>query len=189
MFKIDGFRNSFNTAFLHSRMQKLVGVFISCILISSLHAQSSFPSGSWRAELIREDGKTIPFIFEAKDSAGKHAWFIRNAAERLWVDSIVVKGDSVWVQMPFFDSYIRARLVNGNKLQGQWIKRLELTEAVMPFAAEFDARQRFAAPSITPAHNISGRWSVDFVSADQKDTTHSVGEFQQKGNLVTGTFL
>src|SRR5688500_3484098 len=56
MFKIDGFRNSFNTAFLHSRMQKLVGVFISCILISSLHAQSSFPSGSWRAELIREDG-------------------------------------------------------------------------------------------------------------------------------------
>ena len=169
-------------------MQKFVLAFFSCMLTGSLLSQS-FPTGSWRAELIREDGKTIPFIFEAKDSAGKNAWFIRNAGERLWVDSILVKGDSVWVQMPFFDSYIRARLVSGNKLQGQWIKRLELTEAVMPFSAVHNVRQRFAAPSTAAAHNISGRWSVDFVSSDQKDTTHSVGEFLQKGNLVTGTFL
>ncbi|MDO9374056.1 MAG: TlpA disulfide reductase family protein [Ferruginibacter sp.] len=169
-------------------MRKFFLVLFISLFVVSLQAQPAFPKGTWRAELIREDGKTIPFIIEAKDSAGKAAWFVRNAGERLWVDNVTVKGDSVLVQMPFFDSYIRAIVTGGNKLVGEWVRRLESTESAIPFRAELNAGPRFKAAAPLSKTSISGRWEVKFVDG-KKDTTHSVGEFQQSGNKVTGTFL
>jgi thiol-disulfide isomerase/thioredoxin len=164
-------------------------VLLSTFSAALLHAQGTFPGGSWQASLTREDGQVIPFVFEARDSAGKSVWLVENAEERLLVDSIIVFKDSVLVQMPFFDSYIRARLGQGNQLTGEWVKRLEKSEAAMPFSAVRGPGERFPTGTPTPGLNISGRWAVDFVNTSTHDTTRSVGEFIQNGNKVTGTFL
>src|SRR5687767_4320449 len=131
-------------------------VLLSTFSMSWLHAQGTFPTGSWQASLTREDGQVIPFVFQARDSAGKTVWFVENAEERLLVDSIIVFKDSVLVQMPFFDSYIRARLSQGKHLAGEWVKRLEKSEAAMPFSAVRGPVERFAAGTPTPGINISG---------------------------------
>jgi peroxiredoxin len=90
--------------------------------------------------------------------------------------------------MPLFDSEIRAAY-NGNNLSGNWIKHLATSDVFMPFNAEPDASWRFFKADNKSAYNVNGRWSAVFVSEDGKDTTITVGEFNQKGSHVTGTFL
>ncbi len=144
-------------------------------------------NGIWRATLHRPDGQQIVFNFIAGDSGGKKVLYVINAEERLLVDSIVFKKDSVFIQMPFFESSFRARLTPGGNLRGLWTKRSGATEQILPFEAVYNQRQRFAAPA-RPRYNVSGRWAVHFTKKDNK-VVAAVGEFSQKGSRLTGTFL
>jgi len=140
--------------------------------------------GKWAAQLHREDGNNIAFTFDWKTETGKPVWYIKNALENIRVENIEVSGDSIIVQMPVFESQFRFSLKE-NTITGFWIKSGALKTTVLAFSATKD-KNRFSSNNIAQT-NISGRWAVKFV---EKDSTElSVGEFMQKGNLVTGTFL
>lgn len=144
-------------------------------------------NGVWKAELERADGRHIVFNFETKDSAGRKVLYVINGEERLLVDSIAVLKDSVFIHMPFFDSHFRARLDEGGNLQGVWIKRSGDKQQSMPFKARYNQKQRFAAAA-KPRRNVTGRWAVQFTGINGK-TRDAVGEFEQQGSRLTGTFL
>jgi peroxiredoxin len=144
-------------------------------------------NGVWKAELQRTDGRHIVFNFETKDSAGKKVLYVINGEERLLVDSIAVLNDSVLIHMPFFDSHFRARLDEGGNLEGVWIKRSGDKQQSMPFKARYNQKQRFASAA-KPKYTISGRWAVQFTGSNGK-TRAAVGEFEQRGGRLTGTFL
>jgi thiol-disulfide isomerase/thioredoxin len=161
------------------------------LLLQTLSAQqiSSFQNGNWRAILERKDGNQIVFNFETRDSAGKKILYIRNASERLLVDDIVTKGDSVFINLPFFESRLQAAIINKNELRGVWLKRQTDKYQEMPFSAFFDQSFRFKSPGGTLVSNISGRWAVSFTTAGQALKDSAVGEFVQNGNYLSGTFL
>lgn len=142
--------------------------------------------GIWRGEIIRGDGNTIPFNFETRETAGKKVIYIINGSERLLVDNIRRQGDSLFIEMPFFDSHFSLRILNEQKLEGVWIKNYGTRQVAIPFIANFNISERYPL-SKASAFNISGRWSVHFRSAT--DSTEAVGEFKQSGSRVTGTFL
>lgn len=144
-------------------------------------------NGFWRVSLQRQDGHEIVFNFEAKDSAGRKILYIINANERLLVDSVIITGDSVFIQMPFFESGFVAKLDKEGILEGHWITRLADKEQKMPFRAVYNQRQRF--PTSVPAQfDISGRWSVTFTRQNGKPL-QALGEFKQKGTQLSGTFI
>lgn len=62
---------------------------------------NKLPIGIWRGEIRRTDGNTIPFNFQTRVSAGKIVMYVINGSERLLVDKIHQKGDSVFIDMPF----------------------------------------------------------------------------------------
>jgi thiol-disulfide isomerase/thioredoxin len=161
------------------------------ILITALVSWNApapiFKNGLWRSVLIRPDGKEIVFNFLTKDSAGKKILYVLNAEEKLLVDSIVLKGDSVFIQMPFFESGFKARLDKDGNLEGLWIKKRGEQEQTLPFKAVYNQKQRFAA-AVKPRFNASGRWAVNFTGRNNQ-LTEAIGEFKQKGNHLTGTFL
>lgn len=170
-------------------MKNITSFIIGLALVATgCKSNQDFYTGSWRGEVIRKDGRIIPFNFETKDSAGKKILYVQNAAERILVDSIIVAGDSVFIQMPFFDSRLRTKLVNGN-LEGEWVRPGNDGDISIPFRAIHDTKDRFTQTGKTNVTNVSGRWSVNFVTIPKGDTTPSVGEFIQTGNIVTGTFL
>lgn len=169
-------------------MKNYVRCLVLLLLAGCANASLKIQPGTWRATLTREDGKLIPFTFELKDSAGKYLCYFQNATERILADSVVVADDSVWIQLPFFDSKIIAKLSNG-KMEGSWIKQLQDTTQAMPFNAVSNTSARFISNNKNNQHSIAGRWAVDFVSVSSGDTTLSVGEFSQNGEIVTGTFL
>lgn len=156
----------------------------------SILAAPSFRNGSWRAVLQRADGNEIVFNFDLKDSAGKKILYIRNAGERLLVDDIRQQGDSIWIRLPFFESQLRAVLTPAGNLEGVWLKRGADAYQVVPFKAYYGVSYRFATGNLEAAANVSGRWRAVFRSINNAtDTTFRVGEFVQKGQRVTGTFL
>jgi thiol-disulfide isomerase/thioredoxin len=149
---------------------------------------AGFRNGRWRAILHRKDGQEIVFNFETKDSAGKKIVYIRNAGERLLVDDITLQGDSVLMRLPFFESQLRAVLTKDGNLEGVWISRGADTYRYIPFKAFYGDSFRFATTG-PAATNLTGRWRAVFRAADGKDTTLRIGEFEQTGERVTGTFL
>ncbi|HYK75904.1 MAG TPA: TlpA disulfide reductase family protein [Daejeonella sp.] len=172
---------------------RILNAFVVVVMFSSLVAcknvsKPALENGVWRATLKTESGAEIPFNFEVKDSAGLKVLDIINGKDRFRVNEITMNKDSVHIQMPLFDSEIKAELKDGN-LSGKWIKHLAIQDAIMEFNAESNTPWRFFKSDIGTKNNLAGRWSTTFVSQDKKDTTWAVGEFTHDGSKLTGTFL
>lgn len=173
-----------------SKGQCILALFLVLTVVSLGSWSEKEPllrNGIWKAELQRADGQQIVFSFEAKDSAGRKILYVMNGEERLLVDSISVIKDSVLIYMPFFDSHFRTRLDQQGNLEGVWIKRTGEKQQSMPFRALYNQKHRFRVDA-RPKQNITGRWAVQFTGANGK-IRNAIGEFQQKGSRLTGTFL
>jgi thiol-disulfide isomerase/thioredoxin len=160
------------------------------ILISSCKGTSdgALQTGIWRATLKTASGEEIPFNFELTDSADHKLLDIINGKERFRVNEISTLSDSIIIQMPLFDSEIRAALKN-ETLSGQWIKHYGDSDEVMQFNAKKGDSWRFFKDNTASKTAISGRWSVTFNTLNNKSSYASVGEFTQENGRVYGTFL
>ena len=157
------------------------------ILNSSLClAQKPFaPSDdTWRASIHREDGTDIVFNFRLH-SGPKPVMYITNGNEQISIKNIRFTGDSVFIQMPVFESSFRAK-ADKNTWSGVWLRNTSAGLQTMPFTAE-KGKPRYMA-SAPATFNMSGRWAVNF-SSDHQDKPVSLAEFKQTGNKLTGTFL
>ncbi|MBC8053081.1 MAG: TlpA family protein disulfide reductase [Sphingobacteriaceae bacterium] len=163
-------------------------LYLACFLIISCNNSVDLPQGIWRAVLKTETGAEIPFNFEYNDSDDGKTIYLINGKDRFLVDKISTKNDSIFIQLPLFDSEIRAKIIK-NGLTGKWVKHLPTRNPAMNFSAQSGKEWRFFESNDHPKYNISGRWSAVFISPDGKDTTNAVGRFDQRGNKVTGTFL
>lgn len=163
-------------------------IFLLTLNVACFNQTGGLRKGTWRATLKTASGAEVPFNFEVTDSAGKKVLHIINGNERFRVDEVTENADSLLIQMPLFDSEIRA-VKTGDNYAGKWIKHLADTSTEMQFNAEPDAAWRFFKASVSPQYSVNGRWSATFLTADRKDTTMAVAEFKQDGSKLTGTFL
>jgi thiol-disulfide isomerase/thioredoxin len=161
------------------------------VAVAGCAGRQEFRNGQWRAYLERKDGNNVVFNFDVQDSAGRKVLYMRNAGERVRVDSILVIGDSVLIRFPFFESQLRGALTADGNLEGVWIIHLADSFRAMPFKAFYGEDYRFKVDSTITieTQDVNGRWAAVFRSANGKDTTFRVGEFNQTGGVVTGTFL
>lgn len=159
------------------------------LLVSGMNSAAQQPATQnwWKAALHRPDGQQIVFNFEWKKENGKPVWYIRNASERIRVTDIQLKGDSLLVQMPLYESQFRLKKEkDGKSLSGNWIKGGAVKTTVLPFTAA-RSTQRFTAAG-KPAFTVTGRWSASFINKDNS-TDAAVAELVQKNNYLSGTFL
>ena len=166
----------------------LIFFFLVLSLLSLRWSENAvvLKNGYWRATIERPDGHGIVFNFETKDSLGKKIIYVINGKEHLLVDSIQIVNDSVFIQMPFFESGFRAKIMNNGNLEGTWVKYYGYGVQILPFKAEYHTKERFKI-SAPPVSNISGRWETKFPGKNKVLTMPA--EFEQHGSYVTGTFL
>jgi len=148
--------------------------------------QSQIKEGRYQAAIMRIDGIAIPFTFDVKKVNGQHLLRFINGKEQIEVREVLVKGDSILITMPVFESRIEAK-ITGEKLVGQWLKETSTGLQLMPFEANNSA-PRFALNDGAAKYNITGRFKVHF-NSDSLKNINAVGEFIQNGNQLTGTFL
>ena len=162
----------------------LIIAFASCKGTSD----GGLKEGIWRATLKTGSGAEIPFNFEVTDSADQKFLDIINGKERFRVNEVSTLSDSLIIQMPLFDSEIRATL-NNETLSGRWIKHYGDSDEVLQFNARAGDSWRFFKVNSKLSTGISGRWSATFNTLDKINSYAAVGEFSQENGRVFGTFL
>ena len=161
-------------------MRKITILLIAVLIFSCQQDTTEFLySGLYRAELKIKDNLNLPFLFKVKDA---NTLEIYNAEEVITVDEISYKNDSVFIQMPVFESYIKAKVEN-KIITGHFIT--EGKDRSVPFIAKPE-KTRFNTSNL-PKTNISGNWETTF-SPNTDDSYKAKGIFKQNGNTVTGTF-
>lgn len=173
-------------------MNKITTFLLLTIAVTSScdNKPAKLANGTWRATVKTETGTEIPFNFNVIDSTGDKYIDIINGSDRFRVDEVIVKSDSVNILMPLFSSEIKSVLDRKGNLTGKFIQHRENKKDVaMDFSAQPNITWRFFNIKLDSKYSVAGRWSVNFISQDNKDTTIAVGEFVQKGAKVTGTFL
>jgi peroxiredoxin len=179
-------------------MKKLSFIFIALGIITvscnnreekSKEAPEGLPEGKWRGELAINNEEKLPFIFEIRNNDLGTTFEIINGEEKIFVDQIEINGNEISVHLPLFDSHIKATYAD-KKLSGFWINNARKDNNEIPFSAEHAIEKRFKSTT-KPNHNITGKWEVGFYNP--KDSipvvTKAVGEFQQKADIITGTFM
>ncbi len=160
-------------------------IFFLIGFLSSLTSYTQIGE-EWLGELIRNDSTQIVFNFRVENIGSKKVIYIINAKEKIIVEDVRFTADSVFITMPVFESTISAAITN-DYWTGIWTKGGSTTEQNMLFKAS-NGKERFAFKLSKAANNITGKWSVHFANDTSADFP-SVGEFVQKGNKLTGTFL
>ena len=77
---------------------------------------------NWRVVLERKDGKQVVFLLERKQEQGKTVLYVINAAERIQITDVKTVGDSMFFEMPAFESSFRVRLQPNGNMSGTYIK-------------------------------------------------------------------
>jgi thiol-disulfide isomerase/thioredoxin len=147
--------------------------------------------GSYRGILIlnEETGIELPFNFDVKYKGKKPTIIIKNADERIVVDEISVKGDSLIFKMPVFDTEFRTVFV-GDNIEGLWINHYKTTKNKIKFKATYGETNRFPFVPGKPNPYFEGRWETTF-SPNTKDSSKAIGVFHhvEQTDYLTGTFL
>ncbi|MEL6869797.1 MAG: TlpA disulfide reductase family protein [Pseudomonadota bacterium] len=146
----------------------------------------SLRTGTWHANITLPGGDAYVGMEIARD-AEKLSVMLINGTERLQIPQATLDGDRLTLRFPAFNNTIVAKLTSEG-LDGTLtlVKRYGKTQ-VMPFTARPGARPQ--TPNQSPAaKDLSGRWSVTFTE-DDGTTYPAIGEFQQRGNRLFGTFL
>lgn len=145
-------------------------------------------NGYWRATIERPDHQEIVFNLQSKDSAGKKIFYVINGKEHLLVDSVEKRGDSVFIEMPFFESSFKVKITDDGNLAGNWIKKYGERVQTLPFNAVFNNNKERFKVSSQPVADISGKWLTTFISPNG-DSSQIVAQFKQEGSHLSGTFL
>jgi thiol-disulfide isomerase/thioredoxin len=189
-------------------------VIIFSMAVSSCVAPNQtfekIPPGIWRGVLLLDrkpvqkygDDRDIvknfdidselPFNFEViyDDSSNFHI-VLHNGTERIKVENITfgrdraTAKDTVIINFPVYDTYIKA-IYDDGVMEGEWIVNYKENYRI-PFKASHGVADRYRLVS-KDTSNISGKWQSKF-ELGTKDQYNGVGIFEQKGNIVTGTFL
>lgn len=147
--------------------------------------------GAYRGVLILNQDKVLelPFNFTVSYKNRKPIITIQNADERIVVDEINIKGDSVNFRMPVFDTEFRTVRV-GNNLEGVWINHYKTSNNIIKFKAAYNETKRFLflPEKINPI--FEGKWEITF-SPGGADSSKAIGIFHhtEQTDYVTGTFL
>lgn len=146
-------------------------------------AENPWDGESWRAEIELPE-ITLPVAMKIS-ADGSGAWF-ENGNERVDVGILNVDGSQYTLRFPAFNNTIELQR-DGDVLAGTLTLAKRGYEQHMPLTARPDPGYRFTADP-QPEIDVTGRWEVVFVDADGKET-EAVGEFDQQGSALTGTFL
>ena len=173
-------------------MRKFYLIYLIAFLAVCFKTKAAkLKAGTYRATLLlnAENNIELPFNFDVKYNGKKLVIIIKNADERITVDEIIIKGDSVNFKMPVFDTEFKTVLRN-DSLIGVWINHNRKEKNVISFKAVYNQSNRFNFVPGKANHYFEGNWEVTF-SPNTNDSSKAIGVFHhvEQTDYVTGTFL
>ena len=140
----------------------------------------------WRA-VLEVSGGDLPFNFDLFKKGEDYFVELHNDTEKLLVKNVRVEHDSIFIPGYIFESEIQAKIVDGDHLEGKYV-RFDTDEPYeIPFYAIYHQKFRFSPHPLPPTVNVNGRWEITF--DHEGELTKAIGVFRQEKNHLTGTFM
>lgn len=172
-------------------MYKRFSILFIFVLMTEFLFAAKLKQGTYRAVLMLDEKNNIelPFNFDVIYKKKKPIITIRNADERIVVDEIQIKGDSLKFKMPVFDTEFKC-VIKNNDLEGVWINNYRKEKNILKFKATFGEVNRFYLVPGKSNPYFEGKWEVTF-SPNTKDSSKAIGVFHhtEQTDYLTGTFL
>jgi peroxiredoxin len=141
--------------------------------------------GAWRG-IIHTQDQELPFNFTIKYSESEKLLVtLINGKEELQIEEAEISGDSIIIPMHIFDADLVASF-NESEMKGFWRKNY-VKDYIIPFSAEKGGTYRFMDEVSPSPMDIEGKWEVYFKGSSGEKL--AIGQFEQDGHKVTGTFL
>lgn len=163
----------------------LLFLFWSCSDVDERHEANPLRTGLWRMELDL-NGQTLPFLFDLSNDSSGWSAMIHNGEEKIHVRDLALRGDTIDIRMPLYDSEFKGVVRNDSTISGFWHNYLKGPDYMIPFIARAGKTLRFN-DGHAPSANVSGDWEVHF-SNGTPDAYDALGIFHQEGAITTGTF-
>lgn len=148
-------------------------------------------AGTWRF-VLESPGGPLPFKVELSKEGEAWQATAHNAGEVVRFDTVSVLPDgTLLLAIEHYESVFRGMIRDeGQKVEGMWSKLVHAERtANLPFTAYHDQTDRFEPkPESGEPANFDGRWAVQFLH-DPHSPNLAIGEFQQSGSYLAGTFL
>lgn len=158
------------------------------LTLFSIAAEAQISQSMWRAVIHRPDGEGIVFNLRSAVEKGHLVLYVVNGGEQMRVPDVELKGDSLIVDMPVFESGFRFKVINKDSLSGVWHRASTAQQIVLPLTASARFPRRFVSNEGAPAANVDGKWQVAFTSPSGQ-TDPAIATLHQAGNKVTGSVL
>lgn len=170
--------------------------FILLILLASCSTQPNIEiqkkgvhpplkNGIWRFsfQLGKEE---LPFnVRISGDGETIENFTILNGAEKIRANKIVLRADSIFIELPVFASVLKARIESSNLITGEWINKSKKDYSI-PFVGEANKAYLFTPTKI--AAKTSDRYRVVF-DKNSDNPWNAILILNTDSNKVTGTFL
>ncbi len=144
----------------------------------------------YRASINIESG-VLPFGLELqKKTDNTYQAYILNGSEKFQTDDASISNDSLRIPISLFDAEIIAKMTDKG-LTGVFLKNKGRKSFIqVPFRASLGYNYRFVpTQKIANKNDLQGKWATNFINTTTQKKSFLVGIFEQKGNVVTGTFL
>ncbi len=155
---------------------------------STLQTPKKLTEGRWRAILKLSPELELPFNFDISRKGDAYEMSIINGKEAIVVKEIDITGDSIFIQLPVFNSVIKGKFAD-HILLGAWHNYAKNKDYQIELVASPNQEERFNMKGAGEPANVDGKWEVMFITDDKSSKTDAVGEFKQEGDKLTGTFL
>jgi thiol-disulfide isomerase/thioredoxin len=129
----------------------------------------------------------LPFQFDVKEKEGKLSFLIVNGKERIEVNSIQQKGDTLFAQLPVFESEFVLIVASDSGMHGWWKNYYKGDNYAIPVEAKYPYSSRFIASKKESFAQVASTYEVTF-SPGSEEAYPAIGLFEQKQDKVSGTF-
>jgi len=169
------------------RINLLFSFIVIGFLTSCQPGIKPMKEGLWRGAFILPQNE-IPFLFEVKGKSADSTFiYLINGADRFQLRNVTYSNDSVTIPLDLYSSILKGKLME-NTFEGQLVKvNTDKPVAGIPFKAVSGDLPRFPKSNEAPSVSLSGTWDMNIISSDNTEKT--VGNFDQKGSLLTGSIL
>tara|TARA_B100000809_G_scaffold251192_1_gene284431 strand:+ start:1295 stop:2548 length:1254 start_codon:yes stop_codon:yes gene_type:complete len=146
-------------------------------------------SGDWLLTFNLNEDVDAPTNFSLEKTDSLYQVIFLNASEKIVVTSVNISNNKIIIKDPVFNNWLEGEIISPTEIKGFWFKND--TSYKVPFTAIFGTEARFAAPEkITEKNkNVSGKWEVHFSNNNIEDHYEAIGQFEQEGDHITGTFM
>jgi thiol-disulfide isomerase/thioredoxin len=171
---------------------KQIFILVFSLLTIFLVQGAELNKGWWKGSLNLQNSHQLQFVFNV-DSTQKVT--IYNDEEIVEMKSFEFKNDSIKVHFSSFANYLIFKVdsLNTNKIAGYFVNPDRKKYSRIEFNAyhnslldnDLEIKVNFKHQKY---QNVAGKWQVTF-DPNTDDKYPAIGKFEQKNNLITGTFL